>query len=214
MDVHLNAEIIAHIQQSNETPVTRIDSQSRLHHYYIVPARLVAPKPSTLRTVSRRIVPASFIMLVLFTGTTFLIYTLVLHQSIQSIPVIAVSVVFASIIILYLLTLIAVYFRERRAQSRTNIESQNEQASTGIQESFRKLVMKYHKKLRDRYRSTYQESTEKKPFLGSLQERWFTWIGSHLQFPDGSIFRSIWRRNRQGSIVTMSTGSSEPAAHS
>jgi hypothetical protein len=204
---------MAHIQQSNENPVTRIDSQSRLHHYYIVPARLVAPKPSTLRTVSRRIIPASFIMLFLLTGTTFLVYTIVLHQPIQSIPVITVSVVFASIAILYLLTFIAVYCRERRAQSQTNIESQNEQESAAIQESIRKWVMKYHKKLRDRYRSTYQKSTEKRPFLRRLQERWFTWIGSHLRSSDGGIFRRIWRRNRQGSLVTMSTNSSEPAGH-
>jgi hypothetical protein len=125
-----------------------------------------------------------------------------------------VSVVFASIAILYLLTFIAVYCRERRAQSQTNIESQNEQESAGIQESIRKWVMKYHKKLRDRYRSTYQKSAEKRPFLGRLQERWFTWIGSHLHSPDGGIFRRIWRRNRQGSVVTMSTNSSEPAGHS
>jgi hypothetical protein len=149
-------------------------------------------------------------MLFLFTGTTFLVYTIVLHQSIQSIPVITVSIVFASFIILYLLTFIAVYFRERRAQSRTNIERQNEEASAGIQESFRKWIMKYHKKFCDRYRNTYQRSIEKKPFFGRLQERWFAWIGSHPHSPDGGIFRRIWRRKRQGSVVTVSTGSSEP----
>lgn len=119
----MNAKMIAQIQQSHENPVTRIDSQSRLHHSNIMPARLFANEASTLRPVSWTNIPASFTKLFLLTGTIFLIYTLGLHQAIQSALVITVLVLFASIIILYLLTCMAMYSREQRAQRGASIES-------------------------------------------------------------------------------------------
>lgn len=166
---------------------------------------------STLRNVSRRILPASFMMLFLLAGTVVLVYTITLHQAIPPIPAIAVSIAFAAIIVLFLFTHLLVYFLERRiSRSRERMHSPAELSMGERWERFKEWVAN-NEMPSFVYRLFDMKTNQENPLAKRLKERWDAWIDSPNKLERWNLGR-IWKRPRANANASADATSTSPSA--
>jgi hypothetical protein len=156
-----------------------------------------------LRTLSRRILPASFMMLFLLAGTVVLVYTITLHQAIPPVPAIAVAIAFAAIIVLFLLAHLLAYFLERRmSRSREHMHGRAELSICERWESFKEWLANnempsfvYWRFNMKTTQETTQETNQEDRLAERLRERWDKWTNSYDKLERWKLGR-IWRGPR------------------
>jgi hypothetical protein len=182
----------------------QIETEPSLQLPHISPT----PQRSILRNVSHRILPASFMMLFLLAGTIVMIYSVVLHIALPSIPAIAVAIAFGVIIMLFLFTLLLAYFLELwRPHSREDTESRTESEEPEA----RRRRERFKESLRNpenprlAFGKSYGNGNLEESFTERLRESWDTWIGSHAKCR-GWTFAHIWRCGRENNVLVQLRG--------